>query len=192
MYRKLRNTLALRCRAWGHCRQASAWTLVIAFVGLPTAAVLAVDSELPTSAVAATEAAPEQEGEQQTESSGPQEVAATTEEQVEEVSPWGVEVLSVRSTAAGHMLEFRYRVVDGEKAAELFERSNRPLLTHKESGRVLVVPNTAKLGPLRNSNEPREGRIYWMFFGNTANTVERGDTVSVAIGDYHSDEITVE
>ena len=43
---------------------------------------------------------------------------------------WGVEIIFVRQTAAGYMLEFRYKVVDAEKAKSLFERQNKPMLTH--------------------------------------------------------------
>jgi hypothetical protein len=106
--------------------------------------------------------------------------------------PWGIDVIGVRTTAAGHMLEFRYRVVDSDKAGALFERKNKPHLVHQRSGKVLAVPNTAKLGPLRNTNIPLQGRTYWMFFGNAGQLVKAGDKVTVAIGDYQSQAITVE
>jgi len=105
---------------------------------------------------------------------------------------WGIEVIGVRSTAAGYMLEFRYRVTDAKKAAALFERKTKPYLSHHESGKVLGVASTAKLGPLRNSNTPQQGRNYWMFFGNAGRLVQAGDKVTVDIGDYKSDVITVE
>lgn len=105
---------------------------------------------------------------------------------------WGIRVIGVRSTAAGHMLEFRYRVLDAEKAAALFERKTGAYLTHGKSGKVLAVPNTAKLGPLRNTNTPREGRNYWMFFGNTGRLVKVGDKVTVAIGDFRYEDLIVE
>ena len=43
----------------------------------------------------------------------------------------------VRQTAAGYMLEFRYRVLDAEKAKPLFERRTKPVLTHAETGAKL-------------------------------------------------------
>jgi hypothetical protein len=105
---------------------------------------------------------------------------------------WGIEVIGLRSTAANYMLEFRYRVVNADKAAPLFVRKTKPYLIHQASGKVLGVPTTAKLGPLRNSNTPQQGRTYWMFFGNAARLVSPGDTVRVTIGDYDSGELTVE
>ena len=57
---------------------------------------------------------------------------------------------------------------------------------------MLAVPETAKLGPLRNSNIPQEGRIYWMFFGNAGKLVEAGDKVTVVIGDFRVEDLVVE
>lgn len=105
---------------------------------------------------------------------------------------WGVEVVSLRRTANGHMLDFRYRVLDPEKASSLFVRSTKPHLIHQASGKVLAVPNAGKVGPLRNSNTPKEGRTYWMFFGNTGDLVKPGDKVTVAIGDFRAEDLIVE
>jgi len=102
-------------------------------------------------------------------------------------SLWGVELMPLRRVAAGHMLDFRYRVLDSTKAAPLFVRQTKPRLLHKASGKVLAVPETAKLGPLRNSDTPQAGRIYWMFFGNPGGLVQSGDQVSVVIGDFRAD-----
>jgi len=104
---------------------------------------------------------------------------------------WGIELTALHMTAAGRMVDFRYRVLDAEKAAPLFQRQTKPYLIHEASGKVLAVPNTAKVGSLRNSNMPQEGRIYWMFFGNSG-VVKNGDKVSVVIGDFRADNLVVE
>lgn len=105
---------------------------------------------------------------------------------------WGIELVAMRSTAAGHMVDFRYKVVDADKAAPLFKRHTKPYLVHQQSGKVLAVPNTAKIGTLRNSNTPQAGKIYWMFFGNHHRLVKRGDKVTVAIGDFRASDLQVE
>jgi hypothetical protein len=113
----------------------------------------------------------------------------------EEANPnaeWGIEITSVRLTANDHMIDFRYRVLDADKAKELFVRQNKPRMVHHETGLVLSVPETAKVGPLRNSNMPKEGKIYWMFFGNAGKLVKPGDTVTVTIGEFEVDDIIVE
>ena len=105
---------------------------------------------------------------------------------------WGIEVTSIRLSTHDHMIDYRFRVLDAEKAAELFKRQIKPNLVHQETGKVLAVPETAKLGPLRNSNTPQAGRIYWMFFGNAGKLVEAGDKVTVVIGDFRVENLVVE
>jgi hypothetical protein len=105
---------------------------------------------------------------------------------------WGVEVMFVRQTAAGYMLEFRYRVLDPEKAKPLFERRAKPTLTHSESGARLIVPTPPTTGALRNSNPPVAGRIYWMFFANPGKLVKPGEHVSVEIGQFRADGLIVQ
>jgi hypothetical protein len=105
---------------------------------------------------------------------------------------WGIEITSVRMSAGGHMIDFRYRVLDAEKAASLFVRSNKPYLIDQKSEKVLSVPNMGKVGPLRNSNKPIEDRIYWMFFGNSGGYVQAGSLVTVTIGDFRVENIVVQ
>ena len=99
---------------------------------------------------------------------------------------WGVEVVALRLTGANYMLDFRYKVLDSDKAATLFERANKPVLIHHESGARLEVPRPAKTGPLRPTNPPEAGRIYFMFFSNPG-VVQPGDEVTVKIGDFEAD-----
>ena len=105
---------------------------------------------------------------------------------------WGVEVLFVRQTSAGYMLEFRYKVIDPEKAMPLFERQTKPMLTHAESGSRMIVPTPAKTGALRNSNAPLAGHTYWMFFANPGKLVDQGDHVSIEIGEFSVEGLVVE
>lgn len=103
-----------------------------------------------------------------------------------------MEVLYVRQTAAGYMLEFRYRVLDAEKAKPIFERRTKPVLTHAESGAKLIVPTPAKTGALRNSNEPLVDHTYWMFFANPGRLVKPGEHVSIEIGDFRVEDLVVQ
>ena len=105
---------------------------------------------------------------------------------------WGIEVVALRLTAADNMVDFRYKVVNAEKAAVLFQRENKPQLIHHASGKSLFVPRTAKVGPLRSSNKPEEGRVYWSFFGNRARLVKPGDQVTLVIGDFRAENLTVQ
>lgn len=120
------------------------------------------------------------------------ETAAAAAEPLDLAAQWGVEVTSIRMTANDHMIDYRYRVLDADKATDLFKRQIKPKLIHQETGKVLVVPETAKLGPLRNSNTPQEGKIYWMFFGNAGDLVKAGDKVTVVIGEFRVEDLVVE
>lgn len=104
---------------------------------------------------------------------------------------WGIEVTSLRMAVDGHMVDFRYRVLDAEKAETLFVRANKPYLTDQASQKVLAVPSMGKVGPLRTSNKPQEGRIYWMFFGNKGKLVKPGSKVTVTIGDFRVENLVV-
>lgn len=104
---------------------------------------------------------------------------------------WGIEVQYVRTTAAGYMLEFRYKVLDPEKAKPLFDRQTKPLLVHLETGSRFVVPTPAKTGALRNSNTPLANHTYWMFFANPAKLVKPGEHVNIEIGDFVAERLVV-
>ena len=101
---------------------------------------------------------------------------------------WGVEVVALRLTGNNYMLDFRYRVLDPDKAAELFERANKPILIHQATGSRLEVPRPAKTGPLRPTNPPQADRTYFMLFSNPG-VVHAGDEVTVKIGDFEADVV---
>lgn len=105
---------------------------------------------------------------------------------------WGIEIVSMRRTAAGYLLDFRYRVLDTEKAKPVFERKYKPVLIHEATGARFMVPAPGKVGPLRNSNLPQEGRIYWMAFANPGKFIKPGDRVTVVIGDFRAEHLVVQ
>lgn len=104
---------------------------------------------------------------------------------------WGIEVTRLNLTANGYMIDFRYRVLDAKKAQGLFKRENKPYLIDQTSGKVVAVPNIGKVGPLRNSNMAKEGKIYWMFFDNISGLIKAGNKVTVVIGDFRVENLVV-
>lgn len=104
---------------------------------------------------------------------------------------WGIEITRLHVTANGYMIDFRYRVLDAKKAQELFNRQKKPYLIDQASGKVMAVPNIGKVGPLRNSNMPKEGKIYWMFFDNLSRLIKPGSHVTVVIGDFRVEDLVV-
>jgi hypothetical protein len=104
---------------------------------------------------------------------------------------WGIEVLGVHLAAAGYMLEFRYRVLDPDKAKPLFQRQTKPVLIDEATGTQFLVPTPAKVGALRNSDSPHAGRVYWMFFGNPGKLLQSGNRVTVVIGEFRAEGLVV-
>jgi hypothetical protein len=108
---------------------------------------------------------------------------------------WGVIPQAIRLTSAGHMLDFRYRIKDPEKALPLVDRTNRPYLLHEKSGNKLPVPVPGKVGPLRQTEKygkPKVDRNYFVMFSNPGRVVQAGDSVTVVIGDFEARNLIVE
>ena len=105
---------------------------------------------------------------------------------------WGIELLSMRLTSAEYMLDFRYRVLDAEKAGMLFSRQVKPVLIDQASGARFVVPTPPKIGPLRATNPPKEGKNYFMLFANPGRFIKSGNLVTVEMGEFRAENIKVE
>ena len=114
----------------------------------------------------------------------------TTEASLEEV--WGVKILGIRSTAADYMLDFRYRVVDAEKAKPLFRRKARPQVIDQTSGARMGVYSSPKTGPMRSSDIPKVDRNYFIMFANPGRFIEVGNKVTVVIDDFRVENLTVQ
>jgi hypothetical protein len=105
---------------------------------------------------------------------------------------WGVDSLTVRWAESGEMIRFSYRVLDAEKAKALNDKKNEPSLIDPKAGVKLVVPSLEKVGQLRQSAPPEDGKSYWMGFSNKGRLVKRGDHVSVIIGQFRAEGLVVD
>ena len=123
-------------------------------------------------------------------------IAATIEQKnINMEEEWGVKVESLRISGAGNLVDFRYRIKDPDKAIPLVDRKNKPYLIDLASGKVIAVPNTAKVGPLRQTvryGKPKDERVYFVLFGNPGGLVQPGDQVTVVIGDFRAENLVVE
>jgi hypothetical protein len=105
---------------------------------------------------------------------------------------WGIQVLGIQRTAANYMLDFRYRVVDAEKAEPIFERKTRPYVLDQESGAKLIVFSSPKTGPLRSTDTPKIDRNYFTIFANPGRFIQAGNKVTVVIGDFKVENLIVQ
>jgi len=104
---------------------------------------------------------------------------------------WGVDKLEVKPVSSGEMIRFSYRIVDVNKAKVLNDKKAAPQLIDQKSRASLVVPTMEKIGQLRQSSTPEEGREYWMLFSNKGNYVQPGNRVDVVIGAFRAEGLIV-
>jgi len=105
----------------------------------------------------------------------------------------GIKPIDVLLTAAGTMLEFRYLVVNPERSHPVFDQKNKTYLVDQASGTSLGVSSDTKFGPLRSSSrDPVAGKEYFILFANQGRVVKRGGKVTIVIGDYKIEHVTVE
>jgi len=108
---------------------------------------------------------------------------------------WGIEIVAIRLSAAGQMLDFRYRVIDPDKAGPILDPKVKPYLIDQKSGAKFTVPITPKVGSLRQtsrSGPPQTNRVYFMLFGNPGDRVRPGDKVTVVVGDFRAENLIVQ
>jgi len=90
------------------------------------------------------------------------------------------------------MIRFAYRVVDPEKAKVLNDKKAEPFLVFPKAKVKLSVPEMEKIGKLRQSSSPEQGKSYWMAFSNKGRKVKAGDRVNVVIGNFRAENLVVE
>jgi hypothetical protein len=105
---------------------------------------------------------------------------------------FGVDHLHVRYISSGSSLEFRYRVVDPDKAQILTDKRAKPFMVDQTTGNKLAVPTMEKIGELRQTATPELGHEYWMVFSNPGKLVKPGQRVDVMIGPFRAEGLTVE
>lgn len=101
----------------------------------------------------------------------------------------GIEVVSVRLTAADRALDVRYRVVDAAKAAALDTTENTVYLVDEASGTKI---GTAQPPPPLEVHKPAHGRIYGVMFANAGGALQAGSKVTLVVGPAHAKNLTVE
>ena len=109
---------------------------------------------------------------------------------------WGVKLYGVRWTAGGYMLEMEFRVLDEHRAFPLLKRDIKRYLIVEKDGAVLEVPFTQKLGSLRSTvrtaNMVKRDHNYLALFANPGKHVKPGDKVTLVIGNFIAENLTVQ
>lgn len=97
----------------------------------------------------------------------------------------GVKVEGVHLSAAGYMIDIRYRLIDPAKAAPLLDRKINPYLLDEATGARLGVPEAPKVGQLRPTSRSKviPGRNYYILFANPGRYLKAGSKVTLVAGD---------
>ena len=119
---------------------------------------------------------------------------STKEKTAESVKEkWGVDNFRVRLTSAGYMLDVRYRVYDKTKAKPLFSRKLRPFAIEEASDVKYGVPASPKVGFLRQTPQHiKENKEYFLMIANPGKRIKSGDKLTLVIGDFRIEHLTVE
>jgi len=106
---------------------------------------------------------------------------------------WGVGEFIVRLTSAGYMLDVRYRVFDKTKAKPLFSRKLRPYAIEEASNVKYGVPASPKVGFLRQApSHIKENKEYFLMIANPGKRLKPGDKLTLVIGDFRIEHLTIE
>ncbi len=105
----------------------------------------------------------------------------------------GVDIIAVRTTAAGGLLDLRYRVLDPVKAKPLMDPRVPLRLIDPGNGTEMEVPMDEQVGALRQSaTHLRPGEVLVSLFGNPGRTLKKGDKVNLRVGDLEVVGLTIE
>lgn len=105
----------------------------------------------------------------------------------------GVEIIAVRLSAAGAMLDLRYRVIDPEKAKPLMDERVSVGLVDPRTGAVATVPVDEQVGALRqHGTNIRPGQVLATLFGNPGRLLKKGDIVNLRLGDLEITGLTIQ
>jgi len=106
---------------------------------------------------------------------------------------YGVEVKGLNLSAAGYMLDFRFMVVDPDKAAAIFGPEIENTVIDQQSGAKFIVPAPPKVGSMRQNKEtPRKDKTYFVMFANPGRFIKRGDKVTVVLGPMELKDVVVQ
>lgn len=92
---------------------------------------------------------------------------------------YGIRITLIGITAGGGMIDFRYKVVDADKATKWIKDSElMPHFENETSGIMLKHP-----GGMAHSPTLLPGRVYYMLYGNSGGALKPGDSIAVTFGD---------
>jgi hypothetical protein len=103
---------------------------------------------------------------------------------------YGVRITLIAVTAAGGIVDFRYKVIDPQKAAVLLhDPANTPILTAMDSGHTLSPTGMSRH---HRQMSMKRGAVPFTFYPNVRGAVKPGTLVSVAFGNIKVEPIAAQ
>ena len=101
---------------------------------------------------------------------------------------YGVRIRLIGVTAAGGLIDFRYKIVDLAKARTLLEdHEQMPLLAVPGTNTVLRMPES-----MMEHSDLAEGQLFYAHYPNAGGAIRPGTPVSVIFGDLQVDAIAAQ
>ena len=111
---------------------------------------------------------------------------AVTAEQM--AATYGIDVDLVAVTAQGGLVEFRYQVVDPDKADQMIHDPDLlPTIVVEDTGATLVVAT-----PHHHATTLQLGGTYFFLLANAHNALHRGSLLTLVIGDERVEHVVAQ
>jgi hypothetical protein len=99
---------------------------------------------------------------------------------------YGIDVNLIGLTAAGGLVEFRYQVVDPDKADRMIHDDKLlPIVVVEESGATMLISRP------HHAAEVQLGGTYFFLFANAHDAIHAGSKVTLVLGDSRLEHIVV-
>ena len=97
---------------------------------------------------------------------------------------YGIRLTHIAVLADGGLIDFRFQVIDPDKAAPLFSLDNRPILIAEESGKVVD-----SLYHPPHSHDIVAGQSNYFLYNDRGGAIQPGTSVSVVLGNLRLEHI---
>lgn len=106
---------------------------------------------------------------------------------------WGIQPVFLRISGGGYMIEFRYKVIDTQKALILSANKVFPSMLSMKSKAKLAVPYSSTIGYMKSNRKfLKQDRNYIVFFANENRHMLPGDQVKIQVGDQVTVPLTID
>jgi hypothetical protein len=97
---------------------------------------------------------------------------------------WGIRISHIAVIAGGGLIDFRFQVIDPDKAAALFSLDTRPILYAEETGKMVD-----SLYHPPHSHNIVAGQSQYFLYNDRGGAIQRGTLVSIVLGDLRLEHI---